>query len=110
LSTLGKPGDWRAGPIPKFQVPALVARHVELIAGLQCRQGRVDGMARPKPTWIAQVDVLQREHLVIEEEMRFLRRFPSELTAEYCGSMQCFRQRGASIAMTKDDQRLAGAG
>ena len=110
LSTLGQPGDWRAGRVPKFQIPALVACHVEFIAKSQRRQGRVDGMARPKPTWIAQVDVLQREHFVIEEDTRFLRRLPGELTAEYGGAFQRFRQGRADIATVKDGQRLAGAG
>jgi hypothetical protein len=83
---------------------------VEFIAGLQCRQGRVDRMALAKPTWIAQVDVLQREHLVIAEDTRFLGRFPGELTAEYCGTIQRFRQGRAGVATIKDGQRLAGAG
>jgi hypothetical protein len=52
----------------------------------------VDGMALVEPSWIAQVDVLQREHLVIEEDTCFLGRFPGELTAEYCGTIQRLRQ------------------
>ena len=49
LSSLGQPGYRRARGIAEFQMSAVVGRHLEFVAGLQSRQGYVDGVVRPKP-------------------------------------------------------------
>src|ERR1035441_10184223 len=67
-------------------------------------------MVRPTPPRIAQVDVLQREHFVVEEDRLFPAHFPRELTAHYRRAFQGVRQRRADIAPVKHGQRLPCAG